>query len=124
VKLSGGNPTSTTAFSNVLTPMNLIKGWALVSTTGGGAADVNKGFNVSGAAISGTYVRVLLETDLADASVGCVAMNASGGQDQFYSAVTNAAGYCEITAWDLSAAAEVNFSNTARTFTVLILGAQ
>lgn len=50
--LSGGNPNSNTAFSNALTPMNIVKAWARLSMAGAGVS-VGAGFNVT-AACGGT----------------------------------------------------------------------
>ncbi len=50
----GGNPTSTVAFSNALTPSNIIKAWGKVASDGVGGATVTAGFNITSVACGGT----------------------------------------------------------------------
>lgn len=53
IDLSGtANPTSTTSISERLTPMNLPKAWADVTTDGAGGITVNAGFNISACSIT------------------------------------------------------------------------
>lgn len=50
------NPTNTVAVKNAITPTNIPKAWARVSTNGSGSVTVSSGFNLT-AAISGSFVR-------------------------------------------------------------------
>jgi hypothetical protein len=51
--LNGGNPGSTTAFKNYVTPKNICKAWASVSTNGSGGITLLDGFNIASVVFDG-----------------------------------------------------------------------
>lgn len=72
LKLTGSNPTSTTAFSNTVTPMNIPKAWGSVSSDGGGNASVNTGFNIASATTSGGNIRVTFAQAFSNTNYRCI----------------------------------------------------
>jgi hypothetical protein len=66
---TGSNPVATTAFTNTLTPKNVVKAWARLVNTGSGSSTITvaDGFNVSAAFLSGgTSVNVTLGAAMAN----------------------------------------------------------
>ncbi len=53
IKLSGGSPAASTAFSNALTPSNIVKSWGTVISDGAGGLTLNSGFNIASVACGG-----------------------------------------------------------------------
>lgn len=130
IELTGSNPSSSTGFTDTLTPMNIPKAWAKVTTTGGTStsATINAGFNVASASVLGTQISVTIQNDLAAAGIAVVTpINSS----LLFQATCNTSDVT-ITAQDLSAIPGgglpfdfFNFQNGAsRTFYVVVFGAQ
>lgn len=62
---SGSNPARTDAAFNILTPMNLVKSWGLVFSSGAGAYTIEDGFNFAGVTpTSSTQFSVAFQTPL------------------------------------------------------------
>lgn len=82
IRLSGSNPAATTGFSNRLTPMNVPKAWANVSTASSGSGGtLTAGFNIASISRQSTGVhRVTFATAMAntDYIALIVSANASG----------------------------------------------
>lgn len=53
IAVGGGNPASSTAFSNTITQSNIPKAWAKI-TISGATATVNAGFNIASATVAGS----------------------------------------------------------------------
>jgi hypothetical protein len=129
VKLSGGNPTSTTAFTNTETPTNLVKVAAKIgfNTTTGTVAG---GFNVASASIqSSSVVRITFASAFANTDYVWQAIVSLGVGDFSapcipYESARNAS-YLELTFYTL-AGAQVTSINTTGTFGLcfLAMGAQ
>lgn len=66
VKLSGANPASTTAFSSTVTPLNIVKGWAVVVLNGSATPSIQTGFSVTSAAASASEVTVTFAQSFAN----------------------------------------------------------
>ncbi len=78
LKMSGGNPTVTTAFTNVLTPANVAKAWCVLKTDGT-TVTVAAGFNITSVTITGGDTLVVtMASACTDSGV-----NADGGGDIF-----------------------------------------
>jgi hypothetical protein len=122
--LTGAEPASTTGFTNTLTSGNLIKAWAAIVTNGAGGATVSQGFNVAGAAISGTNVVVTIANDLAAVVPGVMAFPINAGGDYIYFSSAASGSSVTIAATKLSDGNPLNHSTVATNFTVLILGDQ
>jgi hypothetical protein len=126
---SVSNPASTTAFANAITPTNIVKAWAKITTTGTGLATVNGGFNVSGVTVSGSTMTVTFAQSFANASYGVHAIM------QSFSGVVNvgaqAAGTVNIHADELTfdvggeaTGGPTNFATSVRTIYITCIGAQ
>jgi hypothetical protein len=122
--LTGSNPASTTGFTNTLTPMNLIKAWALVETDGAGNAAVLAGFNVASLTASGgsSVVQVNIANDLTGGASGTLVTGNSSGNEHWMG-TSNSNSIVSVSAYD-SSHNQINLGATARKFTVVILGAQ
>lgn len=73
VALSGSDPTSSTGFSDTITPMNVVKAWGLITGNGGGAAAITAGFNITNIQESGANLTVDFVTDFSSTSYACAA---------------------------------------------------
>lgn len=79
IHLAGSNPAGTTAFSNRLTPINLVKAWACFSVAvGGGSIVVYESFNISSITISGNNYICQLAAPVSNSPFACFA-NIGGG---------------------------------------------
>jgi hypothetical protein len=124
LKLSGTAPNANEALTNTLTPANIPKAWANVTTVGGTStgATVNAGFNVSAAAVSGATLTITLASGVGANSA--VVVTPDNGSVMY--AIGSAAGttvscravdFGSGTIYDLQA-------GTARTFSILVFGIQ
>jgi len=68
MRFSSANPSSSTAFTNTVTPKNIIKAWARLEPVGSGSSTVTvvDGFNVSSATASGVSMVVTLASPMAN----------------------------------------------------------
>jgi hypothetical protein len=115
--MAGGNPTSTTSFSNTVTPMNLVKGWALVT-----ASVLGAGFNVTSVAANGSCVTVNWAADFASTSYGCV-VSANDSNSYIYTCTHGGSGGVASVCATLHDGTSVNVAASAA-FTVMAFGAQ
>ncbi len=123
IDLSGvANPTSTTAISERLTPMNLPKVWARISVVGGSPSVVS-GFNVTSVSCAASSVTLTIGADMATTS-NAVLVTASS-QGRIYAADCGAVGTANVRAMD-HAGSVVDLCNAATNddIYVLIFGAQ
>ena len=67
-KLLGSNPSSSTGFTNTLTPSNICKAWALLTCGAGGTVTVTNGFNVASASWSTNQLTVTFGTGMGSTS--------------------------------------------------------
>ncbi len=63
--------TSTTSLTNTLTPKNVVKAWAYITTTGGGAIAVSDAFNITSVGLSSGEILVTFAGDFALANFAC-----------------------------------------------------
>jgi hypothetical protein len=121
------NPDSNVALINRLTPMNVPKAWANITTTGSGStvATINAGCNVTSAAVIGTGNRILITFASAFASTAYAVM--ATAEAQLFCAVsgidktTTAVGIFGYT----DTGAQYDFDSAASvTINVIVFGAQ
>jgi hypothetical protein len=65
-KFTGGNPDKTTGYTNMLTPMHIVKAWGVASCDGAGNTTFVAGSNIASVATSATSVLVTIANDMAD----------------------------------------------------------
>lgn len=53
-KFTASNPATTTAFTDTVTPKNIIKAWARLITNGDGSVTISDAFNITSCAVTGT----------------------------------------------------------------------
>lgn len=70
--LTGSNPSSSTGFTNTLTPANIPKAWGRVTLGAAGAATVDDGFNVASASWSTSLLTVVFATNQINSSAYAV----------------------------------------------------
>lgn len=124
VKLSGGNPASSTAFTNVLTPMNFIKAWGIIETNGSGGATLLAGFNVAsvtgGSTVTVTFASAF--SSITGVGIFCTAVNDTAPQ-HFSPAVINTT-QANISSYNSSAGTLRSMSTNVVRFAFAVLGAQ
>jgi hypothetical protein len=125
-KFTGSNPASTAGFTNVQTPLNLIKGWAHITLTAGTPA-VTAGFNVASVARNGNRIEVNWADDMSSAAYGVIATlggldSNSGANIQGFPVTAGQAGV-EFTTGN-TVGTTLDISLLGGRFTILILGAQ
>lgn len=121
-------PTSTVAVKNAVTPSNIPKAWATISTSGG-VATVTSGFNIASASVSGGTLTVVFAQQFANTTYSVVATFQS-----IYglaSVGTKTTSQCTILAIDISNASggnatsnTVNFGASAYTIHIMCMGVQ
>lgn len=116
-------PTSTTAITNRLTPANLVKAYASITTTGATfAGTVDGGFNVASATrTDATHLRVTFGAAMANTNYVVLAINQSVAK--FVIASTRNASYVELVACDADGVPDTIDGNTW-VWTVMVIGAQ
>lgn len=112
---------SNIGLQNKLSPMNLVKAWALITTNGLGAATVTAGFNVDSASISSGKLRVAFAHGFSTANYCAVATMGSSTPGDIAQSNPTAA-YIEIHGINTSGAA-IDFSTEIRVVHVVCLGA-
>lgn len=68
LSLEGGNPASSTGFTNTLTPTNIPKAWGRITTNGAGSVTMADGFNMGTPTLSSNNIVVDFTTDMANAN--------------------------------------------------------
>lgn len=129
VFIDGANAVAATAHTNRLTPKNIVKAWARLDVVGGGSTTVTvaDGFNVSGAASSGTSLNVTLASAFASTNYAIFVTPSSSVLA--CSGTPNTASSILITCRDISGSTVPfpfhNFqTGAARTVYVMAVGAQ
>lgn len=89
---TGANPATNTAFTNTVTPKNIVKAWCLCHTDGAGGMVIDDGFNISGIVIdsggrftitfaqafsSGNFSIVVLGSNIGGEVIACTNKTAS-----------------------------------------------
>jgi hypothetical protein len=122
IGLSGGNPTSTTGFSNTVTPMNVAKAWARILPNAGSATTVSSGFNVTNPQEVGNTITIDFTTDFS-ATPACVVTQVSATADRLltFSAVTTST--ATIQGWDITGVGGINLGGSSITIDVVCYGA-
>lgn len=124
IKLREGNPTSSTGFSNVITPTNTIKMIGNASSSGG-AYTVNAGFNLHDVTCSSSLVNFNIETDMSGAYVATVSGNTSHTNLAFFRVSTTDVGKAVVSAYYDSGgvATLIDLCATNNTINVIAVGA-
>lgn len=125
---TASNPSSSTGFSNTLTPKNLVKAWARVSADGAGNATVVDGFNVSGCSISTVTLTCTFATAMSDANyaplVTLLDASSIGGLSAFAKSTSTSAlgmrGHRLVT----STPTAINFATDVVSISFAVLGTQ
>jgi hypothetical protein len=123
IDLSGvADPSATTSVSDRLTPMNLPKMWARLTTSGASSVSITSGFNITSASIAGggTDLSVVIGADMANANYVVVA---NGNGARMCGAVsTSTTGF--VVDCYLHDGTAINFNTAAMDVSVLVFGAQ
>jgi len=102
IRLTGPNPSSSTGFSNTLTPSSAVKAWGIVLLNANGTATVKDGFNVSRTSWSEYSISVTLATPMTSTWWWCPFANMYQGDWPGYIAQTTLVGSSDtflISAW-------------------------
>lgn len=112
LKFYGSNPSATTGFTNTVTPSNVPKAWASISTNGTGGATLQSGFNIDTVTVQGSYgLRVTFKTALSSANMAAAATAFSRPSMCF--AVARATTYVEIQCYDVGTGDVVDLTATS-----------
>lgn len=123
VRLNGGNPAVTTGFSNTLTPMNVPKAWARITTDGATGITLAGGFNVSSVSIDGSGdVLVNFTTAFSSSTYVCLPGNGDSGHDWILSANNVSSSQTKVIAYG-DTGAHVNQSINVSILSVVCFGA-
>lgn len=120
------NPSSSTSYSNTLTPINFAKAWGVISTNGAGAASVVDGFNVTSAAAAGTVLTITLASTQANTTFSVLITDDAGGSYNVYRtpSVNKTTTTIRVEAFDVNAAAAVNFQTSSQRFQFVVFARQ
>jgi hypothetical protein len=128
---SVAEPSSTTAVSNRLTPMNMAKSWVTFTINGDNpwTATVNAGFNVTSVTrTSDAVIRVTFASAFANTSYLPIGfyVGAGGGIDVGLTVSTagRTTGYCEFSAFVASTGATIDLDSSTGSFGFLFFGEQ
>lgn len=117
------NVTSTTAVSNALTPSNLVKAWALLST-GSATPTVLGGFNIASASCAANVVDVTMASAMASTSYATIGTFSSSG----LSGAIVSAGPSSTTVFKVyltgNDGSAINLCTTAHLISIMVLGDQ
>lgn len=116
------SPNSTTGITNLLTPVNMAKAWATVTTNGAGGVTVNDGANIASASISGTDLAFTIADDFATANYVTIGSAVNSVQD--IRVVSRLAGSTVLRAITPSTAATYDLSTNVLTIDVVWFGRQ
>jgi hypothetical protein len=119
---SVANPTSTTAISERLTPMNLIKSWAIIGTDGAGNCIIGDGFNVTSCSAGASAIVVTMASAMSSSTFAVIANGIGTNAKEWLSGATSSTTYT-LTPFN-SSGASVNPSTTVVSISALVLGAQ
>jgi hypothetical protein len=130
LKLTGAAPNADEALANILTPKNIPKAWAVISTNGSGSATVNYGFGIASVAINSTELRVTFASSFTPApSAGEPTYFVQAScltQDRAVSPLPSSflANRVDLRAWTASTGGTVDLSSAALTIFLVAFGAQ
>lgn len=120
-KFTGADPASTAGFSDTLTPMNLVKAWAVITVDGAGAVAINNGFNAASVSLpGGNVIRLTFATAMGTATYGVWVTPFATPFEPF--AFTRATGSVDIK-FANSAGAIQDPAAVAATLSVMVMGA-
>ncbi|QSQ14034.1 hypothetical protein [Myxococcus landrumensis] len=124
------SPNSNVAFTDVLTPKNIVKAWARILIPMAGGVAITEGFNVSSVSASTTTATLTFASAFANTNYAVVVTSGSGAPYAYYSNVTGTT-TVQIKARNLAAGAiplpERDFTNASgsdTTFHVVAIGDQ
>lgn len=118
------NPNSTVALANKLSPANIVKAWAHITTNGAGGATLVEGCNISGVAISGADVQVTFATAFTSQDAICPAGVVSGALGHILQATQSSATVMLLSVYSVPAAGQLNLAATASRLWVVFCGKQ
>ncbi|WFG54121.1 putative tail fiber protein [Myxococcus phage Mx9] len=129
VRLASANPAAATAFTNTVTPKNVIKAWARVDTAGGGSttATVVDGFNVASASVSAQTLTLTLASAFANTNYAVLVTPSTSllACGAIFSSTTQVLVTCRDISGSTLPFPFANFqTGAARSVHVAILGAQ
>lgn len=118
------NPSATTGFTNRLTPMNLVKMWAVLETNGSHGISLIDGFNVDSVSFGAAegYVTILTQNDPLAAN-GCILSIQNEQFNRFVLGSHDFANQIDIYVND-SGGGALNAGTNAFRFSVVLLAAQ
>lgn len=119
-RFTGGNPSSSTAYTNYLTPMNLIKAWGLI-TGSGGSYSITSGFNLTSVTCTSNTVKVTMASAMANTSYA-VLVNDSATTNKSVGGA-NSTTVVELAQYN-SGGSQINLCSATVSFYFLVLGAQ
>lgn len=118
------NPASTTGFTNRITPKNVAKAWALITTNGSGGITVVDGFNITSAGLAAFTVTVNFAGSMGSANYVVVGEGVSGGVPRALLVNSTSTGNCTLKLYDTSTNSAIQLSTTAATLHLAVYGAQ
>lgn len=121
--LSGTAPNKDEALTNTLTPANITKAWANITTNGAGAVTLNDGFNVASVSLSGGDVVVTLAGDMANTTYAAHTEAFNSLTVRTNVAAKNV-GSLNVNAGNVSTGADYDLSTNALTLDVTVIGRQ
>jgi hypothetical protein len=126
VDLDGAtSPSAATGFKNKVTPQNICKAWATLSTDGAAHVTIDDGFNIQSATFSGGSILVSFVTPFADTTYSVsMGMFHQGGQAVAIYEEDKAAGTYKVSATRISGPTPVNFTSTIATVYLTFYGKQ
>jgi hypothetical protein len=124
IKFWAANPASTTAYSNVLTPLNVPKAWAKLTSNGSGAVTVVDGFNVTSASTGGNYIDVTLASAMADTNYMILGVWSDGAGGPGFVSLASATTTTLFRVAFNSTSGVINFNSNAATVFITVFGRQ
>jgi hypothetical protein len=118
------NPASTTGFTNRITPKNVAKAWALITTNGSGGITCVDGFNISGVGLAAFTVTVNFAGSMGSANYVVVGEGVSGGVPRALLVNSTSTGNCTLKLYDTSSNSQIQLSTTAATLHIAVYGEQ
>jgi hypothetical protein len=125
IGLTGSNPSVATGFTSTLTPMNVPKAWALITTDGVGGVTLVSGFNITSVVIAGGPIRATLATGLSSTS-GAVVVSGyvSSAASHNMGGNMNTASIVNVMVYSIASHAAADFATLASSVSFVVFGAQ
>ena len=111
------NPDSNVVILNRLTPKNIVKAWAQITSP----STLVDGFNITSVGCATSTVTVTIAQDMS--SAGYAVLVSPHAAPQFMAGVAATAGTANVVAYN-SAGAQIDICSVATTFSIVIVGAQ